>query len=291
MSAPVCPPKPINEGIVGSIEEKPDDIKEKQKDSKEGVSEAITVTSKPDQMHKEHNSESPHESASANTTSEQHSGIHDTPPLEKDLEDLLDLEDFDFLEYDSDSYYTDRMRGSEKKGLIDRIKDRIDRFKYEHPYISGFLKGAGPALGEVGNMLVENKIESMIDDAYRSTESASRDNRPKHDDYDSAYSVNDRNETPMNPGSTNSNDGLSPSTLGIMKKESFMKEAGYSTHLPVEERQSILTDLLEDHSRQEIEYLLNLNINLKKNSRKNYNDAMAAWQEDLDFLEDDDSED
>ena len=154
---------------------------------------------------------------------------------------------------------------------------------------------------KVGVPLAQQKIEMkfeadmarMLDreDAARTDQSDGDITHFSGNSSSPSISDNARDELPPNAGPLDGDGESSQSPLGLMKKESFMKEAGYSTHLPVEERQSILTDLLEDHSRQEIEDLLNLNINLKKNSRKNYDDAMAAWLQDLDFVHEDDSED
>lgn len=197
-------------------------------------------------------------------------------------------------------------------GFLDRVREKIsdgvdairDWWDENGVFVKCVAKGAAKSIGQYALEHAPEMIDSAMSAAYQSLENDSGDsdrrksnseedgngnNTPSSDD--STTSVNVRDEAPMNPSSSDDNDSLSPSTLDMMKKESFMKEAGYSTHLPAEERQSILTDLLKDHSRQEIEDRLNLNMNLKKNSRKNYDDALAAWQQDLDFLQDDEPDD
>jgi len=106
-----------------------------------------------------------------------------------------------------------------------------------------------------------------------------------------AISPNVQKPDVQEPTTTGAKVPSSQLTLDTINKESFMKEAGYSTHVPTEERHRILDDLRAEYTEKEIEDRLNFNVNLKKNSSKDYSNAIEVWQKDLDYLHSGDTED
>ena len=273
LSDPVCPPKPIVEENTESTDDNDVNKEESPKGEHKDTGKTTAEQTCPKQKGVP---ELPSAHVNADTLTEQNSDVFDDEFLDDDSDALMG---FNYSEVLKPTSY-DRDGRKKKRGFFERIgdkfeevKDRIEEIKYEHPRFTGLLKGMGQGAKEFQRQYAYYK--SMINDANNSH--ASNDN--------------DRDELPSNAGPFDDDGESSPSPLGMMKKESFMKKVGYSTHLPEEERQRILMDLRKDHSRQEIEDRLNLNINLKKNSRKNYDDAIAAWKQDRDFVHEYNSED
>ena len=83
--------------------------------------------------------------------------------------DMDNLEDFDSFLID----YPIK-KPIEKRGLIQRIKDEIEDFRYEHPIISGIAEGLIRGGMKGAELYIEYKTESMMNDLHNSYEGDSR---------------------------------------------------------------------------------------------------------------------
>ncbi|MBR3239779.1 MAG: hypothetical protein IKF99_15255 [Oscillospiraceae bacterium] len=148
--------------------------KSEHKDSGKTTAEQI----KPKQEWQEETPELTPTSVNTNTLTEQDDDDFDFDERFRD-DDLEDLIDFDFSDYLG--YTSHKNDGRKKKrGLFERIGDRIEDFKYEHPALSGFLMGMGQAATEFGKQYANDLIESVIDDAINSHAGGSNDSGAKH---------------------------------------------------------------------------------------------------------------
>ena len=172
LSEPVCSPIPIVEENTDSTDENNTSKEEFHKSEHKDSGKATVEQTKPKQEWQEETPELTSICVNTGTLTEQNDDDFDERIRDDDLEDLMDFDISGYLGYTS--HENDGRK--KKRGIVERIGDIIEDFKYEHPALSGFLMGMGQAATEFGKQCAND----LIDDAINSHAGESNDSGAKH---------------------------------------------------------------------------------------------------------------